>query len=120
MSMSLVYLNTFIFTLLFSVDVGFDVRVGVGVGVGVAVGVKDFILKATHLKLFSLCVLRFHFSYLFYGINDFHHFHILYGASMHQREGRIFVQCGICYFTSILLSTLKLLMNFDILKFDGF
>ena len=36
-----------------SVDVGFDVRVGVGVGVGVAVGVKDFILKATYLNIFS-------------------------------------------------------------------
>ena len=107
MSMTLAYLNTFMFTLLFSVDVGFDVRVGVGVGVGVAVGVKDFILKATHLKSFSLFVLRFHFSYLFYGVNDFHYFHLFYGASMHQREGRIFVQCGICYFTSILLSTLK-------------
>ena len=43
MSMSLAYLNTFIFTLLFSVDVGFDVRVGVGFGVDAAVGVKDFI-----------------------------------------------------------------------------
>ena len=43
MSMSLAYLNTFIFTWLFSVDVGFDARVGVGVGVGAAVCVKDFI-----------------------------------------------------------------------------
>ena len=101
MSMSLAYLNTFIFTLLFSVDVGFGVRVGVGVGVDVAVGVKDFILKATHLKIFSLFVLRFHFSYLFYGSNDFHYFHFCYDASMHQHEERIFVQCGICYFTSI-------------------
>ena len=80
---------------------------GVGVGVGVAVGVRDFILKATHLRIFSLFVLCFHFSYLFYCINDFHYFHVSYGASMHQRGGRIFIQCGICYFTLILLSTLK-------------
>ena len=73
MSMSLAYLNTFIFTLLFSVDVGFDVCVGVVVGVGVAVGVKDFILKSTHLNTFSLFVIRFHFSYLFYGNNDVHY-----------------------------------------------
>ena len=43
MSMSIIYLNTCIFTLLVSVGVGFDVRVGVGVGVDAAVGVKDFI-----------------------------------------------------------------------------
>ena len=81
--MSLVYLNTFIFMLLFSVDVGFEVRVGVGVGVGVAVGVKDFILKATHLNIFSLFLLRFHLSNLFYGNNDFHYVFFSYGASMH-------------------------------------
>ena len=107
MSMSLVYLNTFIFTLLVSVDVGFDVRVGVDVGVGVAAGVRSFILNATHLKLLVYLSYVFIFLMCFTALTIFHNFHLSYGASMHQREGRIFIQCGICYFTSILLSTLK-------------